>query len=87
MEKPKPLLGGSLEDLPIEERVRRYRKLAEEALRQASQATDPKVRSSRLAEAMGWHNLATEIQKNADNPLPVIGELDTDQPPAPSVKN
>lgn len=83
----KPLLGGSLEGLTAEDRVLHYRKLAEEALRQASQATDPSVRSHRLAEAMGWHGLAAEAQKNLDHPLAVIGEVDADRPPPPSAKN
>jgi hypothetical protein len=61
--------GGSPDDLPIQERIIRYRQLAEEAFRKASLATDPERHSGYLSEAMAWHGLAAEIARNANRPL------------------
>jgi hypothetical protein len=55
-------------DLPWNERVDRYREFAEDALRQAAQTTDTKLRANHLIMASGWHALARKVEKVRDVP-------------------
>ena len=56
-------MGQSLDALPLEQRLRRYRKFAEEEFRLATTERDPDIRAGHLSMAAGWHVLAEDIEK------------------------
>lgn len=56
-------LGRLLEDLPLEQRLKRYREFADEALRRAMHAHDVEARAGFVSMAAGWRCLAGEIER------------------------
>jgi hypothetical protein len=50
----------------------RYKRKADELLRQAAQTTDSAERGSLVEQAAHWHSLALEANRNAPRP-PVAG--------------
>ena len=56
-------LGQLLEELPLDQRLARYRELADEAIYRASTAHERAVRADFLAMAAGWRVLAGEIER------------------------
>jgi hypothetical protein len=56
-------LGQLLASLPLEERLKRYRQFADEALRQAQFAQNPSLRAGYLSMAQGWQLLASEMER------------------------
>ncbi len=63
-------VGRLLETLPLEQRARRYREFAQEALRRASNTRDSDMRAGFLSMAAGWHALAEEIERTASRTTP-----------------
>jgi len=59
-------LGRLLEELPLEQRLRRYREFADEALRGAAHSPDAEIRAGFLSMAAGWRSLAGEIERAMD---------------------
>ena len=64
----KDRMGQSVGSLSVEERVTYYRAAASEALRLAENLRDVKLRGTYLQLAMGWHELATELE--GTEPIP-----------------
>jgi hypothetical protein len=56
-------MGQSLEGLAPDERLKRYRQFAEEALRKANCASNGDLRSGFLSMAGGWHALAHQLER------------------------
>ena len=56
-------MAQSLDLLPPEQRLARYRDFAEAALRQAAMTTDPGIRGDLLTMAAGWHVLIAELER------------------------
>lgn len=70
-------LGQSVDSLPIEQRIERYRQYANAALRKANEIDSPDHKAEYLSMAAGWHTMAQELER-------VSGLLhpDLDGPPA-----
>jgi hypothetical protein len=58
-------LSPSLGSLSGQERLKRYRQFAEEALEKANEAGEAEMRTGFLTMAAGWHALACEIERSA----------------------
>lgn len=55
-----------LHPMPREERIKRYRQLAESAAGEAVQARTSDGRKSFLMLAAGWHQLADALERDPD---------------------
>ena len=56
-------LDQLLDSLPLAQRVTYYRRLAEDALREAGAVGDRDARGGLLSMAAGWHLLASELER------------------------
>ena len=56
-------MGQLLDALPLDQRLARYRELAEDALRRAAMTTDPSIHADLLSMAAGWHLLLGELER------------------------
>ena len=63
VDEKRKFVGHSFELLPVEERVRQYREMADATFLKAQKMEDPIQRTRYLSMAASWHALAQEMEK------------------------
>jgi hypothetical protein len=62
-------VGQSLESLPAEKRIERYRQFADAAFLKAQKAQSPEQKADYLSMAASWHSMARELERILAGPL------------------
>ena len=85
MDEKREFVGHSFELLPVEERVRQYREMADATFLKAQKMEDPIQRTRYLSMAASWHALAQEMEKGNPDPEAMrVLSTEADRQPDPN---